>query len=206
MIFILWFSELFQLSAPLCYILPSVTAENLFYHWIYCFTGPITLVPGCFSIAENTSLQSSVTLTICHSHERIIVNILLFLKYMKSGLMDTCDGQVKCPIQQCPAIPNWGVHNWFLTPCCSSTYCSDSDSDNENANASYREFHGIMFQPHKTLKIVTIARNEKNLVMKVQKSKGCWWYSATTEQAHTGILCWPKLAGTTSGRDLQRAF
>lgn len=41
-----------------------------------------------------------------------------------------------------------------------------------------------MFQPHKTLKIVTNAGNEKNLVMKVQKSRECLWYIATTEQEH----------------------
>lgn len=103
MIFILWFFELFQLSALLCYVFSSVLAENLFSHWIYWFTGPITLVPGCFSIAENTSLWSIVILTIYHSHKRMIAKFLLFLNYMKSGLTDNCEEQVRCPIQQCPA-------------------------------------------------------------------------------------------------------
>lgn len=103
MIFILWFFDLFQLSALLCYVFPSVPAENLFSHWIYWFIGSIPLVPGYFSIAKNTLLQSTAILTIYHSRKRMIVKILLFLKYMKSGLMDNCEEQVKCPIQQRPA-------------------------------------------------------------------------------------------------------
>lgn len=71
--------------------------------------------------------------------------------------------------------------------CSSSTYCSDSE--NASANDSYVESHEIMFQPHKTLKIVTNAGNETNLAMKVQKTKGCSWHTATIEQAHTSILC-----------------
>lgn len=63
--FRLWFCKLYQTGAPLCYFLPSVPAENFFNHWIYWFTEPITLVPGCFSILENTPFVCNVILAIC---------------------------------------------------------------------------------------------------------------------------------------------
>lgn len=95
-------------------------------------------------------------------------------KMRNQGLVDNWKKQVKCPRQQQPARPSRRVHNWFLSPCCSSTYRSDSD----------RESHGIMPQPHKMLKIVTNTRYEPNLVMKMQDSKGHWWYLVVIKQAH----------------------
>lgn len=114
-------------------------------------------------------------------------------KMWNQGLVDNWKEQVKCPRQQHSTIPNWCVHNRFLSPGCSSTSCSDSD----------RESHGIMPQPHKMLKTVTNARYKQNLVMKVPKSKGHWWYLLSTEQALTSILCWLKLPATTFQIPLQ---
>lgn len=81
------------------------------------------------------------------------------------GLVDNWKEQVKCPRQQQPAIPSRRV-NWFLSPCCSSTYCTDRDSDSE------MESPGIMPQSHKMLNIVTNARYGQDLVTKRQDSKG----------------------------------
>lgn len=187
MIFRLWFCKLFQLGAPLHYILPSVPAENLFYHWIYWFTEPITLVPGCFSILENTLFLCNVILAIYHCHKSVCESFIVPERCKIRFWWIT--GKSNTKQRSIPLVLESLLQQHKL---------SDRDRDSE------RESHEIMPQLHKMLKTVTNTRYEQSLVMQMQDSKGHWRCLVTIKEAHTSISCWLRLPGTTSGRDLQR--